>query len=233
MGVKDVEANAEFYRTFGFKQLENSTNPVPWVLFTDGENQMLVHQNGNSYTGMTYFSPDAKERAEKLEEMGLNVSKTSIQLSDGTTTFQATIQSPDDYMVRLVEKQDVAVSEGTVKEAPIKGITKCGDFGEFSSYVADLDQALAFWEQLGFTHVQKYAEPYPWAIIQDGFITLGLHNTSEFAKMKRPAMTYFAKDQSAVVEFVKEQGFTIFTETGPNSIVVEGPDKQQLFLFQW
>lgn len=182
---------------------------------------------------MTYFSPDAKDRAKKLEAMDVKISKKVVDMSDGTSTFQGVIQSPNDYVVRIVEKQDVAVSEGTVKEAPIKGITKCRDFGEFSSYVADLDQTLAFWAQLGFTHVQKYAEPYPWAIIQDGFITLGLHNTSEFAHMKRPAMTYFAKDQSAIVEFVKEQEFTIVTETGKNNIVVEGPDKQQLFLFQW
>lgn len=44
-------------------------------------------------------------------------------------------------------------------------------------------------------------------------------------------MAYFSKDKTSAIEHIKQNNIKIVKEMGPNNVVIEGPDGQNLFLF--
>ena len=66
-------------------------------------------------------------------------------------------------------------------------------------------------------------DPYPWGILSDEMIVLGLHQTDEF---KGPCITYFEPDMGKRIEALKGKGL----EIDENGILV-GPAGETLFLF--
>src|SRR4030066_278694 len=112
---------------------------------------------------------------------------------------------------------------------------KCGIFGEFATSVKDLEQALAFWQNLGFEAKTVYREPYPWAILTDGMNILGLNQTKNF---DYPAITYFAPDMSQRVQKLKEAGITSFADWQgqggkEGNFILTTPEGQKIFLFSF
>ena len=62
----------------------------------------------------------------------------------------------------------------------------CGAFGEFCHPVRDINQSIAFWKKLGFTSKNIEQQPYPHAIISDGLMIIGLHQTKDFDSFLGP-----------------------------------------------
>ena len=46
-------------------------------------------------------------------------------------------------------------------------------------------------------------------------------------------MAYFSKDQTSAIEHIKQNNIKIVKEMGPNNVVIEGTDRQNLFIFNW
>jgi hypothetical protein len=73
------------------------------------------------------------------------------------------------------------------------------------------------------------ASPYPWAIVTDGLMLIGLHQTKDF---NYPAITYFGLNTEKRVQLLKSQGLNSFTEmTGKNNVVLKTWEGQHFFLF--
>ena len=106
---------------------------------------------------------------------------------------------------------------------------QCGAFGEFCHPVADLDKSLEYWKKLGFTVKTKMTSPYPWAIVTDGVMLVGLHQTKDF---DYPAVTYFGLNTEKRVQQLKEQGLKNFTDMmGKNNVILKTWEGQHFFLF--
>ena len=104
-----------------------------------------------------------------------------------------------------------------------------GVFGEFCHPVTDLNNSIAYWKKLGFEVKAQMAVPYPLAILTDGKMIIGLHQTKNFAY---PAVTYFGIDTDKRVQQLKEKGVTNFIEfMGKNNVVLNTWEGQHFFLF--
>ena len=106
---------------------------------------------------------------------------------------------------------------------------KCGVFGEFCHPVADLDKSISFWQKIGFTLKGKMDAPYPHAIMSDGLMIIGLHQTQNF---NYPVVTYFGVNTAQRIEELKQQGLRNFNEVmGKNNQSLTTFEGQHFFLF--
>jgi len=73
------------------------------------------------------------------------------------------------------------------------------------------------------------ASPYPIAILSDGKMIIGLHQTKNFTY---PAVTYFGINTDKRVRQLKEKGVTNFSEMmGKNNVILKTWEGQHFFLF--
>jgi len=106
---------------------------------------------------------------------------------------------------------------------------QCGAFGEFCHPVTDLNRSIEYWKKLGFEVKTQMTSPYPWAIVSDGLMLIGLHQTKEFGY---PAVTYFGLNTDKRVQQLKEKGVTNFTEMmGKNNVILKTWEGLHFFLF--
>lgn len=215
IGVSNLERSAAFYDILGFEKIAEDTAPWPWKQYTDGQNLLLLNQDGNRYIGLNYFSPQATEIVKVVEAAGVNF--LMKQEDDGRLQI-AIFSDADGLMVGLINQDPSQMARpGGVP------LSRCGKFGEFALGVADFQKAGQFWQQFGFKKMYSSPDPYPWGIFNDGLMVLGLHQTDEF---QGPCITYFAPDMPDRIAALENEGLTI--ENG----VLNGPDGETLFLFQ-
>lgn len=215
IGVADVTESAAFYETLGFEKLAESDVPWPWQQVTDGQNLVLLNQDGNQYIGLNYFSTRVDDLVSQLE--GLGVEFLLKQEEDGRLQM-ALFSDEDGLLVGLINQDPsgMQLPEG-------EPLTDCGKFGEFALGVADFHRASQFWRQFGFEQLYASSEPYPWGIFSDGLIVVGLHQTDAFGG---PCMTYFATDMPAKIAKLEDKGLSI------GDGVLVAPGGETLFLFE-
>jgi len=98
----------------------------------------------------------------------------------------------------------------------------------------DLESSLAFWKKLGFQVTFQSDDPYPWAILSDSLMVLGIHQTTRF---NRPALTYFSLDAAERITRLKAEGIPFESELTDQSgrvfnAIARAPDGQLFFLFR-
>lgn len=215
IGVPDIDESAAFYETLGFIKLAEADQPWPWKQYTDGQNLILLNQDGNQYIGLNYFSASAASKVKQMEANGMEF--LLKQEVDGRL-HMAIFSDSDGLMASLINQDPtgMALPEG-------EPISHCGKFGEFALGVADHQKASRFWGQYGFEKLYASSEPYPWGIFSDGLVVLGFHQTDEF---QGPCMTYFAPDMPERIRKLEKNGLTI-----TDGILI-APAGETLFLFQ-
>lgn len=231
IGVSDLEESLDFYKKLGFQQIDDSTEPYPWARLTDGQNLVLLNQDGNIYIGLVYFSKDAARRIAKMEDKGIEFVQRREQ--DGQL-FMAIFVGPGGLVVGLINHDPAEMPEpgGLPK-------SRCGTFGEFAISVEDFQHAAEFWGELGFTSLHESQDPYPWGILSDEMMVLGLHQTGEDGEFafSGPAITYFAPDMADRIAGLKKDGITFANEMPDenglvNNASLRGPDGELFFLFE-
>ena len=94
--------------------------------------------------------------------------------------------------------------------------------------------SVAYWQRLGFKRLAGDNKPYPWAIVSDGRVRLGLHQAARFTQ---PALSYFAPDMPERLEQFRQQGLQLIS-THKNAqgldigALIHSPDGQPILLFQ-
>lgn len=215
IGVPDLAASAAFYETLGFEKLAENNQPWPWKQYSDGQNLILLNQDGNQYIGLNYLSADAAERVKQVEALGVEL--LMKQEFDGRL-HMAIFADADGLMVGLInhDPTGMPLPDGLP-------LSHCGKFGEFALGVANFQRAARFWQQFGFAQLYASSDPYPWGIFSDGLVVLGLHQTEDF---QGPCPTYFAPDMPKRIEQLQAEGLTI------TDGVLKAPGGETLFLFQ-
>jgi hypothetical protein len=108
-----------------------------------------------------------------------------------------------------------------------------GIFGELSINTMSLNHSLAYWKKLDFIATHASKSPYPWAILSDGVMTIGLHQTDSFTS---PALTYFSSNIGEQLKSL-EQWNIPFTPMSSlpghhEGAIIAAPDGQLLLLLQ-
>ncbi len=215
VGVPDLAEAVAFYEALGFVRLAENDVPWPWTQLTDGQNLLLLNQDGNQYIGLNYFSPHVADLVTQMEAMGVEF----LQKREEDGRLQtAVFADSDGLMVGLINRDPsgMQMPDG-------EPITHCGKFGEFALGVADFQRASHFWQQFGFEQMYASSDPYPWGIFSDGMMVLGLHQTDQFGG---PCMTYFAPDMPERIARLEAKGLSILDG------ILQAPSGEMLFLFE-
>jgi Glyoxalase/Bleomycin resistance protein/Dioxygenase superfamily len=232
----DLDSSVAVYEKLGFPKINSNTYPVPWAQVSDGSLLITMRKDATAYIGLTYYAADVEKIADQLEKDGIVFTQKP---KDGDAIKRYYFKTPDGLNVMLANNlggfsQPTGATMLSMKPddftKPDKYPNKqCGAFGEFCHPVADLDKSIEYWKKLGFTVKSKMTAPYPWAIVTDGLMLIGLHQTKDF---NYPAVTYFGVNTDKRVEQLKQQGLKDFTTMmGKNNVILKTWEGQHFFLF--
>lgn len=232
----DLDSSVAVYEKLGFHKTGSNTFPVPWAQVSDGSLLIMMRKDAVPYIGLTYYVTEAEKTAAQLEKdsivfyqkpkEGDPIKRYYFKSPDGLNIMLASnlggFQQPKGMTMVDMKPEDFMNSE----KYPNKD---CGVFGEFCHPVANLAASLTFWKKIGFTVKYETAAPYPHAILTDGLMIIGLHQTKHF---DYPAITYFGLNAEKRIRQLKEKGLTNFTEVdGKNNQVLITWEKQHFFIF--
>jgi catechol 2,3-dioxygenase-like lactoylglutathione lyase family enzyme len=212
--VEDGDKALEFYAQLGFQYRGYS-------IVTDGSINLNLAPEGVPAPMLRYAGGDV----EQVLALEVGASTTPRGL--------AAFETPEGLHVMVSPHESrIPMPEGTPFERT--PVSRCGKLGEYALPVGELTAALAFWEKLGFLQIHATQEPYPWAILTDDLIILGLHQTTDFSE---PHLTYFAPDMAERIKALQADGIPIqpLAPDVANDVVnasFRGPGGEQFFLFQ-
>ena len=232
----DLDSSMAVYEKLGFQKTGSNTFPVPWSQASDGTVLIMMRKDADPYIGLTYYVTDIEKVAEQLEKEGIVFTQKP---KDGDPIKRYYFKSPDGFNIMLASnlgafQQPNGITMLNMKPEDFKSADKypnkqCGVFGEFCHPVSDLNISIAYWKKLGFTVKSQVTAPYPFAILSDGLMLIGLHQTKNFTY---PAVTYFGLNTGKRVQQLKEQGLQNFSEmAGKNNVILKTWEGQHFFLF--
>ena len=225
ISVQNLEVSLPFYETLGFEILDKNLIPNPWALITDGIVYILLYQFEFPSPALNYFAPDMKERAEYFQQHHIPLSH-SENVENNIT--QEMLYAPDGVGILLIYFD----MQMELPQQP-KSTAHCGTFGELSIVTQDIRTSLAFWTQFDYQILNSEEKPYPWAVLSDGCITIGLHQTTDFEKN---SLTYFSHNSAERIEYLKKEGIIFTDEIKEKSgrtihATTQAPDGQMFFIF--
>ena len=232
----DLDSSVAVYEKLGFPKIASNTFPVPWAQVSDGSLLIMMRKDATPYIGLTYYVATVEKVVEELEKEGIVfVSKPK----DGDLIKRYYFKSPDGLNIMLASnlggfQQPTGITMINMKPADFSDAGKypnkqCGVFGEFAHPVADINTSVAFWKKLGFKLSAEMKDPYPHAILTDGLMIIGLHQTKHF---DYPAVTYFGLNAGKRVQELKDKGLRNFSEVaGKNNVVLKTFEAQHFFIF--
>ena len=219
IGVESLSDSQAFYEALGFRPIDSSQDPHPWVQLFDGQLIIALHQDGLLYHGLTYFGTGLDARVKALEKKKIEF---RIKNEGDSGLVQAIFVAQDDIPISLVNYPG---------EPPQKSANEAiGKFGEYSLDVDDLAASISYWEGLGFSNSYQSTQPYPWAIMTDGLLVIGLHQMDNWTG---PILTYFAPDieeKAVLLRADDPDWIEDIPEVG--GFETTSPDGQRFFLFQ-
>ena len=237
IGTNNVKESYDFYQLLGFRKLAEDQHPFPWIKMTDDSIVILLYENGDSYVGLTYFDSDMEQIASQLGKEGIKFvqrgNRENIFISP-TDTIVILVKADHEAMLAPKNSMLLDLNDSDYAHPDRYPNKALGIFGEFSHPVQDIEEAIVFWEKMGFRLHHQVESPYPWALMYDGNMILGLHETTDFDNL---ALSYFAPDVKEKVKQLEEAGVYSITEYrghggDENNVVIRTPENQQIFLFQ-
>lgn len=232
----DLDSSVAVYEKLGFSKIGSNTFPVPWAQVSDGSLLIMMRKDPAPYIGLTYYVSDIEKTVAQLEKdsivfvekpkEGDPIKRYYIKTNDGFNVMLASnvggFSQPTGPTLLTMKPEDFMSAD----KYPNK---QCGAFGEFCFPVTDLNKSIAYWKKLGFTVKSKMDMPYPHAILTDGLMLVGLHQTKHF---DYPAISYFGLSTAKKVQQLKDNGLKNFTEMqGPANVALKTWEGQHFFIF--
>ena len=152
IGVSDRAESLDFYRRLGFVEMAASHEPYPWAQLRDGQNLILLNQDGMSYRGLIYFTDDMAARVRHVEDAGIPfLHKTE---HNGQVVQAILFNDAQQFGINLLahDARDLYQPAG-------EPATRCGMFGEFAIPVANIKDAYNFGHILGFSKLGDNFDP--------------------------------------------------------------------------
>lgn len=214
---KQIDKSMSFYEYLGFRKVGDD-------VMTDGSINIRLSDGNFSSPTLSYMGTEDETIAAIFKN----------QKESANTVQNAEFKSLNGLTVSINrDKSKVKMPVGTpVNRTPI---SRLGKFGEFSIPVQNVAKAIVFWAKLGFEPLHVGKIPYPYSIMSDGMIVIGLHQTNDFNDF---TITYFAEDMQDRVAMFADEGLELHPmkseankDTYDNAAFMS-PDNQQFFLFK-
>jgi catechol 2,3-dioxygenase-like lactoylglutathione lyase family enzyme len=196
VAVPELARALPFFERLGFEKLDQSLEPWPWAVISDGTISINLTETTPGPAALSYFASDMAERVKSVE--GLGVRLTRVQQRE-IPELLAVLETPAGVGVSLLEYPARRIPRPSGLPT-----CRCGTFAELALPVPDLEDSLDFWTRVGFEQQLGSARPYPWAVISDGLMSLGLYQTRDF---EQAALVYSSADTGDRVEELTQDGF--------------------------
>lgn len=227
VAVPELAKSLFFFERLGFEKVDQSWEPWPWAIVTDGSITLVFSQTTPGTPVLNYLAGDMEERIARLEGSGIGFSRVrEVQAPE----VLAALETPCGIGISLLK-----YPARQIPRPSGKSVCKCGRFGELALPVDDLEDALGFWMKVGFHQSRGSDLPYSWAVVTDGLITLGLYETRDF---DRPALVYYSINTPERIEQLGYDGFEVDREIpsvghGTGRTILEPPDRQLLLMLEY
>jgi len=227
VAVPDLAKSLPFYERLGFEKSDQSLEPWPWAVLNDGIVTLNLSQSTPGPLVLNYIAGDMRDRLNALSEAGIEA--TSLERGRESDLI-GILESPSGIGISFLEYPARRIPRPSGLST-----SKCGQFGELAVPVRDLASSMVFWTKAGFLPVRGSNLPYPWAVITDGLITVGLYETTDF---DRPALVYYSDNTPERVEMLTYDGFEIGGEIpspggATGRTIFEPPDGQLLVFLEY
>lgn len=224
----DLDSSIAVYEKLGFAKINSNTYPSPWAQVSDGSLIIMMRKDDTPFISLAYYTGDLDNVIARLEKDSVVFTQKPRE-TDVIKRYY--IKSPDGFTITIANnlggfKKATGTTLLNMPPADYSSADKypnkqCGAFGEYALPVTDLATSVAFWKKLGFTVKADMKAPYPHAILSDGLMLVGLHQTNNF---NYPAVTYFGINTDKRVQELKEKGLSGFKEM---------PDKKNMYFTTW
>jgi hypothetical protein len=224
--VSDLIASMAWYAKIGFSPITGpETRPDSILYLSDGQ-IVLSLVKGSAPSPLLVF------RADNLR--ALRDSLDELEIASGFTLrgptyaeLQLTSPSGVPISVRLATEQDSIEMKSTPN--PV-----CGPIGELSISTPSMPNERTFWELLGWQQVDANDIPYPFTVMSDGKVKIGIHQGLDLPGL---AITYFSSDAEERVQRLSAMGMTfepdmVSEATKHENAVLKSPDGQLVFVFK-
>lgn len=217
LSVRDAALAQRYYEALGWQPLG------PGVL-TDGcVNIRLIAES--------FISPRLAYAGSDVQGILQSLNSSVDEKAKRKTDQGAELTDPSGIVVRLSHQpaQYPMPAGSPTTRTPLSML---GLFGEFTIPTSNLRDSMFFWTQLGYEALHTAQIPYPYAILSDGLLILGLHEGEQASQ----ALTYFALDMPRRIEALQQrkQNVHIFNAVAgqpPQNAMLTTPDGQAVLLF--
>ena len=238
LSVRNLATSLAFYQQLGLQPVDGGETPYPWAILSDGTLHVGLHQHYFPSPTLNYFASYTPDQLDALQKLGIplhhvqTINKTS-GMQDGEILMREFMIAAD---FETPEATRIGLASSHCEIEPNLSRTffsTCEKFGELSFQTTDVITSLDYWSQFGFEPIAQTDQPYPSAIISDGRIRLGLHQTTKFTK---PTISYFSLQMPDRLRHLKKQGVRFVSEQRdaqgrPLGAMLRSPDGQPVVLF--
>ncbi|MFC1555477.1 hypothetical protein ACFL67_00180 [candidate division KSB1 bacterium] len=230
LSVEDIQKTKEFFDRLGHRKTDNF-DPQPFAveMLADGYNLIGLNERAFHSPVLKYYARDFDEVVKYLESLDCIVNT----VKDGEKVMAASVFDPSEQHIVVLP-----LETRNIPEPENKSVVGIGTFEEYAIPVEDLNVSLAFWKSIGYEPIQGAGyggkEPYPWQVITDGLLMIGLHQTQEFPVA---GLAYYHPEQKQNIEILRSGGMEFAAEMKDKngdvvSAIAVTPDQQPVFIFQ-
>lgn len=240
IGTDKYDETIKYYQTLGWELHGDEINQGGKMQrMFDGSMMLLIAEDTMKYMGPC-FHTDTQESYERCSDL-ISV----MEFKNGDKIAMGVYASPDsmDFAVSS-EQVDFPEFKNTGALWADMDLSKlefpnkaCGTLQEFSISVENLDESIAYWENLGFEHkgVQD-AGPYKYTIMYDGKFIIGLHETKGMWHGNHITYSGYGENNAKTAEAIKALGYPVEEleyggQVMENNYIFGDPNGNTFYLF--
>lgn len=220
--VKNSIDAVDYYQKLGFERLDATC-------LTDGSINIRVLEGNFASPTLSYYGSDVQGIKAMFRKVKKKNDDPDAKPKNSTS---GEFQSPEGTRITVTvapSKQEMPTGTPTQRTP----ISHCGKFGELTIPCDNIAKSVLFWGLLGFEPLNKAEIPYPYVMMSDGMMVIGLHESPFYDGIY---LTYFASDMPQRITNMKADGIEILNMTRPDGEKSENagfitPDGQKFFLF--
>lgn len=219
--VNDMQTALAFFEGLNFRKLTEHT-------VTDNCYIIRLTTATLAYPNLVYYGSEVDEIMRKTDQWQANHSCVSPH---GINIF--------------LNKEPGSYEKLSGEPLARQSCSLLGKFGEYSIPITrDIDAAFDFWLSLGFKQMHRSEEPYPWGIVMDEQIAIGLHQSGEASADPTEGeawteihLTHFEPDMPARIAKLKTLKYNVRDMGDPDengqvqTAELIGPGKLKFYLF--
>ncbi|MCO6465903.1 MAG: hypothetical protein J5I53_04725 [Bradyrhizobiaceae bacterium] len=227
LSCKNVIQSMAWWSRLGFTPTPgNTARPDSAITLADGQVVITLVKDNLPSPILMFASNDVRMLKDSLDSLRI------------LTTYDVMGPTLGELRLRSPSGVHMAVRPSTMEpRIPTSGDSNivCGKLTEISVDVADfpLSKEQRFWEVLDFSVERSGVKPYPFAVVTDGYVHIGLHEMRDIPSV---AFTYFASNMVERIDRLKKSGITFVdeyknAEGAVEHVYIESPDGQLVMLF--